>query len=452
MPSIISINSNLMSTPSSESDTVINEIEILSALSFTPSFDSQDDDNGHGHGHGNGDDEKVLKVKNDNNDDSVSSSSIESTVEDVDDNDDGSLNMNHSCLSDEFSVSSLEECFRPCINTNQTTFSISISNSLIRRRSCMSIRTLKESIDKEKYSECMNQARERKSLRFESRRRDNDNENGVDGVDIDVNVYDELRRSLADFKFENKTEISEASENSNSNSNSNSNRNSNSNESSSKSKGGSVSFHYSNSNSNSNSNRNSNSNESSSKSKGGSVSFHSVSIQLYPIILGFNPAVSKGPPITMDWQPFAQCCVSLDTYETKRLGDEGEGEGEDKGEGESASSPSSSSFTRRKNKKKDLKISSEARFDILQRSGEEYETVRHRTREIKWIQDYRTETVAKVQSHSKFDSDISMEEKLEGIKKKCRKMFLGSQHLDKMRTKKLVRENKRVDKADNKKG
>jgi len=404
-----------MSTPSSESDTVINEIEILSALSFTPSFDSQDDDNGHGHGHGNGDDEKVLKLKHDNNDDSVSSSSIESTVEDVDDNDDGSLNMNHSCLSDEFSVSSLEECFRPCINTNQTTFSISISNSLIRRRSCMSIRTLKESIDKEKYSECMNQARERKSLRFESRRRDNDNENGVDGVDIDVNVYDELRRSLADFKFENKTEISEASGNSNSNSNSNSN-------------------------------------ESSSKSKGGSVSFHSVSIQLYPIILGFNPAVSKGPPITMDWQPFAQCCVSLDTYETKRLGDEGEGEGEDKGEGESASSPSSSSFTRRKNKKKDLKISSEARFDILQRSGEEYETVRHRTREIKWIQDYRTETVAKVQSHSKFDSDISMEEKLEGIKKKCRKMFLGSQHLDKMRTKKLVRENKRVDKADNKKG
>jgi len=406
-----------MSTPSSESDTVINEIEILSALSFTPSFDSQDDDNGHGHGHGNGDDEKVLKLKHDNNDDSVSSSSIESTVEDVDDNDDGSLNMNHSCLSDEFSVSSLEECFRPCINTNQTTFSISISNSLIRRRSCMSIRTLKESIDKEKYSECMNQARERKSLRFESRRRDNDNENGVDGVDIDVNVYDELRRSLADFKFENKTEISEASENSNSNSNSNSNRNSNS-------------------------------NESSSKSKGGSVSFHSVSIQLYPIILGFNPAVSKGPPITMDWQPFAQCCVSLDTYETKRLGDEDEGAGE----GESTSSPSATSFTRRKTKKKDLKISSEERFDILQRSGEEYDTVRHRTREIKWIQDYRTETVAKVQSHSKFDSDISMEEKLEGIKKKCRKMFLGSQHLDKMRTKKLVRENKRVDKADNKKG
>uniref|UniRef100_A0A7S3Q9X0 Uncharacterized protein n=1 Tax=Chaetoceros debilis TaxID=122233 RepID=A0A7S3Q9X0_9STRA len=411
MPSIISINSKLMSTPSSESDTVINEIEILSALSFTPSFDSQDDDNGHGHGHGNGDDEKVLKLKHDNNDDSVSSSSIESTVEDVDDNDDGSLNMNHSCLSDEFSVSSLEECFRPCINTNQTTFSISISNSLIRRRSCMSIRTLKESIDKEKYSECMNQARERKSLRFESRRRDNDNENGVDGVDIDVNVYDELRRSLADFKFENKTEISEASGNSNSNSNSNSN-------------------------------------ESSSKSKGGSVSFHSVSIQLYPIILGFNPAVSKGPPITMDWQPFAQCCVSLDTYETKRLGDEDEGAGE----GESTSSPSATSFTRRKTKKKDLKISSEARFDILQRSGEEYDTVRHRTREIKWIQDYRTETVAKVQSHSKFDSDISMEEKLEGIKKKCRKMLLGSQHLDKMRTKKLVRENKRVDKADNKKG
>jgi len=394
-----------MSTPSS--DTVINEVEILSALSFTPSFDSQDDDNGHGHG--NGDDEKVLKLKHDNNDDSVSSSSIESTVEDVDDNDDGSLNMNHS-LSDEFSVSSLDECFRPCINTNQTTFSISISNSLIRRRSCMSIRTLKESIDKEKYSECMNQARERKSLRFESRRRENDNDNGVD-----LNVYDELRRSLADFKFENKTERP-----------------------------------------NSNSNSNSNSNESSSKSSKGSVSFHSVSIQLYPIILGFNPAVSKGPPITMDWQPFAQCCVSLDTYETKRLGDSsqnaGEGEGEDTGEGESTSSPSSSSFTRRKNKKKDLKISSEERFDILQRSGEEYETVRHRTREIKWIQDYRTETVAKCQSHSKFDSDISMEEKLEGIKKKCRKMLLGSQHLDKMRTKKLVRENKRVDKADNKKG
>lgn len=371
MPSIISMNS-IISAPSSDAKiSEVDKVDILSALSFTPSFDSQD-------GQANGDG-KVLKLKNDNNDDSVCSSSIESTVEDVEDND-GSLN--HS-LSDELSFSSLDESFRPC--TNQATFTFSKPNSLsdVRRRSCMSIRTLEQSINKEKYSECMNQARERKSLRFENSRRNDKNDN--DKNDKAMNVYDELRSSLAKFKVENKME-SERSEKSKS--------------------------------------------EASENSSKGSVSFHSVSIQLYPIILGFNPAVSKGPPITMDWHPFAECCVPVDTYEAKRSGDGSEGASE----GESTSSS-----TRRR--KKDLKISSEERFDILQRCGEKYEKVRHRTKEIKWIQDYRTETVAK--SHSKFDSD--MEEKLEGIKRKCRKMFLGSQYADKMRTKKVIRENKRVE-------
>jgi len=52
-----------------------------------------------------------------------------------------------------------------------------------------------------------------------------------------------------------------------------------------------------------------------------SVSFADVEVRSYPIILGDNPAVSAGPPVTIGWDPssyLAPC--SVDDYEKEREG------------------------------------------------------------------------------------------------------------------------------------
>ena len=52
------------------------------------------------------------------------------------------------------------------------------------------------------------------------------------------------------------------------------------------------------------------------------VAFSSVEIKVYPYILGDNPSVSKGSPLTIDWEPMAvQVYDSVDAYETARGGE-----------------------------------------------------------------------------------------------------------------------------------
>ena len=63
------------------------------------------------------------------------------------------------------------------------------------------------------------------------------------------------------------------------------------------------------------------------------------------------------------------------------------------------------------------------RWDLMQRSGEEYAVVKKRTKEIKWIQDARMETVMKSQS-SKWETDL--EERMEVIRKHCKNFIFGS--------------------------
>eukprot|EP00550_Attheya_septentrionalis_P009398 CAMPEP_0198297598 /NCGR_PEP_ID=MMETSP1449-20131203/37375_1 /TAXON_ID=420275 /ORGANISM="Attheya septentrionalis, Strain CCMP2084" /LENGTH=253 /DNA_ID=CAMNT_0043998579 /DNA_START=31 /DNA_END=792 /DNA_ORIENTATION=+ len=53
------------------------------------------------------------------------------------------------------------------------------------------------------------------------------------------------------------------------------------------------------------------------------VSFSSVQVKLYPYILGDNPSVSKGSPLTIDWEPMAvRVYDSVDAYETARGGED----------------------------------------------------------------------------------------------------------------------------------
>lgn len=51
-----------------------------------------------------------------------------------------------------------------------------------------------------------------------------------------------------------------------------------------------------------------------------SVSFADVEVRSYPIILGDNPAVSAGPPLTIDWDPSDLVACSVDEYEKDREG------------------------------------------------------------------------------------------------------------------------------------
>eukprot|EP00979_Chaetoceros_neogracilis_P010820 scaffold2612_cov267-Chaetoceros_neogracile.AAC.13 len=48
------------------------------------------------------------------------------------------------------------------------------------------------------------------------------------------------------------------------------------------------------------------------------VSFDRVNVRSYPIVLGDNPSVSKGAPISIDWQHFRQDNSDIDKYEEAR--------------------------------------------------------------------------------------------------------------------------------------
>jgi hypothetical protein len=49
-----------------------------------------------------------------------------------------------------------------------------------------------------------------------------------------------------------------------------------------------------------------------------SVIFDTVQIREYPIILGDNPAVSKGPALTIDWQHVETDVMKFEEYESTR--------------------------------------------------------------------------------------------------------------------------------------
>jgi hypothetical protein len=79
------------------------------------------------------------------------------------------------------------------------------------------------------------------------------------------------------------------------------------------------------------------------------VSFDCVNVRSYPIVLGDNPSVSKGAPISIDWQHFRQDNSDIDKYEEARQ------------------------VARRS--KTQMRIPYDVRYDILERAGEHDKTV-----------------------------------------------------------------------------
>jgi hypothetical protein len=48
------------------------------------------------------------------------------------------------------------------------------------------------------------------------------------------------------------------------------------------------------------------------------VSFDSIEVREHAIILGDNPSVTSGPPLTIAWESHASYCVSVEEYEKAR--------------------------------------------------------------------------------------------------------------------------------------
>lgn len=114
-----------------------------------------------------------------------------------------------------------------------------------------------------------------------------------------------------------------------------------------------------------------------------SVSFDTVEVREYPIILGDNPAVSEGPPLTIDWDYDNVDEFGLDEYETTRPPRRGTVE---------------------------MNIPANIRVDCLKRCGFSTKEIFKRVKEVKLVRRARLQTTTML-----YRSD--MDEKLEKTKR-----------------------------------
>jgi len=128
-----------------------------------------------------------------------------------------------------------------------------------------------------------------------------------------------------------------------------------------------------------------------------SVSFTDVEVRSYPIILGDNPAVSAGPPLTIDWDPSHLAVCSVDDYEKTR-------EGIIRGIIE-------------------LKMPSHIRFDMLSKTVKTAEIAK-RTKEMTDVKRQRLETTSMLYRASK-------EEKLEKFARGFRNLVTNKKKKEK---------------------
>ena len=136
-----------------------------------------------------------------------------------------------------------------------------------------------------------------------------------------------------------------------------------------------------------------------------SVAFRDVEIRSYEMILGCNPAVSSGAPVTIDWKPFNNTICSVDYYEDVR------------------------EETIRNYH--EMKMPAPVRFDLLTRTTPTKDIVRC-TKQINDIKRQRLETTStlyKAKAHEKMEKFSRGFKNLVTNKKKKEKQYLQSAHL-----------------------
>jgi hypothetical protein len=137
-----------------------------------------------------------------------------------------------------------------------------------------------------------------------------------------------------------------------------------------------------------------------------SVSFSTVEIREYPIILGENPSVPKGPPLTIDWQHFDEDSFELEEYESSRPD---------------------------RRRYREMVVPFELRIDCLKRGGASTRDILKRSKEMEKIRIERYETQTMFYRQSS-------EEKVERIVRGF-KNFMSSK---KRKERKLIQESQRL--------
>mmetsp|Transcript_1742 Transcript_1742/g.2126 ORF Transcript_1742/g.2126 Transcript_1742/m.2126 type:complete len:222 (-) Transcript_1742:46-711(-) len=141
------------------------------------------------------------------------------------------------------------------------------------------------------------------------------------------------------------------------------------------------------------------------------VTFTTLEIREFPIILGDNPALSQGPPITIGWQFMRAHKLDLEKYEKHR--------------------PTRRTYAQ-------MNIPMELRFDLLQRCGERTKDVMNRIKEVKAYKAKRLETSSRLYRSG---SDERFEKLSRGFKnlfsdrkRKEKKYLRKTQHLGQLPT------------------
>lgn len=100
-----------------------------------------------------------------------------------------------------------------------------------------------------------------------------------------------------------------------------------------------------------------------------SISFGDIEVRSHEMILGDNPSVSKGPPVSISWEPFSFGAYTVDNYEADR-----------------------GSLMRGYH---EMKMPSTIRFDLLSKTTKTSEMIK-RTKEMTVLKRQRAETITQL--------------------------------------------------------
>jgi hypothetical protein len=152
------------------------------------------------------------------------------------------------------------------------------------------------------------------------------------------------------------------------------------------------------------------------------VGFDKVEVKYHKIILGDNPGVSDGAPITIHWKPHHREVMNVDDFEQRISLQKNNAPPQTR----RASASGNSSNKETGLKKKDLRISVQDRAMILLKSGYSLEQIGRQTELVQEIQQSRQKSAA---ASAKWDGiNVALENSGKAFKKMIRidQLLLGN--------------------------